>query len=354
MKYLFYPAVLLIIPFCLLSCKEKTLTVREKPPVTVNVIIAGKVNLPLSIEVNGSSVSEEMVELYPESSGKLTYLNIPDGAPVGKGTLLAKINDDELQAQLQQQKVQLELAVKTEDRLKKLLEVNGVNQAEYDAALSQVNMINASINVLKAQIDKTEIRAPFNGNLGLRMVSPGAFVTPQTLLGTLQQKDKTKIDFTVPETYANLVEVGNTVFVQTNDSEEKQTAVISAVESGINSETRSIKVRARLKEGNIRPGSFVKVELVKNEQRIIVPSNCIIPNATSNQVITIKNNKPVFQNIETGIRNADAVEVVKGLNTGDSIVVSGVLFVRPNSSIKIGKVVSLDNSGTPDSKEIAK
>jgi multidrug efflux pump subunit AcrB len=104
-----------------------------------------------------------MIELHPEMSGRLTYLNIPDGVAVQKGTVLAKINDADLQAQLEQQTVQLDLAAKTEQRLKQLLAVNGINQSDYDAALSQVNTYKANIKVLEAQIDKTVVRAAFSG-----------------------------------------------------------------------------------------------------------------------------------------------------------------------------------------------
>lgn len=171
------------------------------------------------------------------------------------------------------------------------------------------------------------------------MVSPGAYVTPQTLLGILQQTDKIKIDFTLPEFYSDLVKVGNKVFIQTNDSDEKQTAVISAVEPQINVDTRNIKVRARLLSGNINPGKFVKVLLTKSEQLIVVPSNALIPEASSNQVIVIKNRKAFFVKVETGIRNADAVELLGGVNSGDTIVVTGVLFIRPNAFVKIRKVI---------------
>jgi membrane fusion protein, multidrug efflux system len=330
--------IILFILSGLFSCKRKTDKIKEKQLATVDVIIAEMVSIPSSVEVNGSSLSEEMIELHPEISGRLTYLNIPDGASVKEGTLLAKINDADLQAQLEQQKVQLDLVIKTEKRLKELLTINGVNQSDYDAALSQVNIIGANIKVLNAQIDKTVIRAPFSGKLGLRLVSPGAYVTPMTLLGTLQQTDKIKIDFTLPEFYANLVGVGNTVFIQTNESEVKYPAVISAIEPQINVETRNIKVRAHIKSGIISPGAFVKVLLNKKEQGIVVPSNALIPEASSNQVIVIKNKKALFVNVETGIRNADVVELLRGVQSGDTIVVSGVLFVRPGASVKIRKV----------------
>jgi membrane fusion protein (multidrug efflux system) len=336
------------------SCKQKTTnTAKKMAAPIVDVIVADKANFHSNIEVNGTALSEEMVELHPEVSGRLTYLNIPDGATVSKGTLLAKINDADLQAQLDQQKVQLDLAEKTEKRLKQLLSVNGVNQSDYDASLSQVNNLKASIKIIEAQIDKTIIRAPFNGKLGLRQVSPGAYVTPQTLIGTLQQSDKIKIDFTVPESFSDYIKIGNQITLQTNLSDEKYNAIISAVEPQIDMDTRNIKVRARLKDNNINPGAFVKVLFDKKTEGIMVPSNALIPDANSNQVVVIKNKKAVFKNVETGTRNADNVELISGVDPGDTIVVTGVLFVRPNAVVKIRnlKTLQLAVNGTAVSEK---
>ena len=325
----------------LLSCKSKAndkAPEKDKPPVPVDVIIAANTSFSSDIEVNGAVLADEMVELHPEAGGRLTYLNIPDGAFVTAGTILAKVNDADLQAQLQQQKVQLELAEKTEQRLSKLLAVNGVDQASYDAAISQVNLYNANINVLKAQIDKTVIKAPFSGRLGLRLVSEGAYVTTSTVIGTLQQTDKVKIDFAVPETYEKLIKTGNTVSIQTNSSKELLTATITAIEPQINSSTRNLKVRARLNNGNISPGAFVKVLLNRKFSGIAVPTNAVIPDALSNQLVLVKGGKAIFQNVEIGIRNKNDVEIMSGIMPGDTVVVSGVLYVRPNGNVKIKNV----------------
>jgi membrane fusion protein (multidrug efflux system) len=186
------------------------------------------------------------------------------------------------------------------------------------------------------------------------MVSPGAYVSPATLLGTLQQTDKIKIDFTLPEFYSDQVKVGNTVFIQTNESEQNQLAVISAIEPQINVDTRNIKVRARLVSGNLNPGKFVKVLLRKNDQVIVVPSNALIPDASSNQVILIKKRKAVFAKVETGIRNSDAVELLNGVNPGDTIVVTGVLFVRPNAFVKIGQIKTQTFTSSQDINQVVK
>jgi membrane fusion protein, multidrug efflux system len=331
------PIMLTAMLSCKSEAKEKA-GAKEKPPVTVDVIIAGNTDFSSDIEVNGTVLSEEMIELHPEVGGRLTYLNIPDGAVVKAGTILAKINDADLQAQLLQQKVQLELAEKTEQRLKKLLSVNGVDQATYDAALSQVNLYNANINVLHAQIDKTVIKAPFAGRLGLRLVSEGAYVSPATIIGTLQETDKIKIDFSVPEAYQDLVKIGKQVAIKTGTSGKEIIATISAVEPQISTATRNIKVRARLSNSTISPGAFVKVLLNQKMNGIVVPSNSIIPDALSSQVVLVKNGKATFQNVETGIRTSDIVEIKSGLQIGDTVIVSGVLYVRPNGTVKIKKV----------------
>ncbi len=327
----------------LFSCKPKPReqVTTEKPSILVEVVIAGSEDVSSNLEVNGSVLANEMVELRPEVSGRLVYLNLPDGANIKEGTLLARVNDADLQAQMEQQKTQLELATKTLKRLSELLKVSGVNQADYDAALSQVNTFQANIKVINAQIDKTVIRAPFSGELGIRVVSPGAYVTPQTLLGSLHQIDKVKIDFTVPETYSSIVIKGNMVKIQTDGYDGTLDATITAIEPQINTVSRNIKVRAMLTKGVIAPGAFVKVFLGQTRKGIMVPSNAIIPDALSNQVVVVHKNKAVFTNVETGLRNTNLVELTGGVNPGDSIIVSGMLFVRPNASIKVKRVRSI-------------
>jgi len=333
----------IIIPFSLvmiISCKsgnKNTNAKKETPPIKVDVLVAKENNFPSSVEVNGTVLSEDMVSLYSEISGRITFLNLPDGEFVKQGTVLVKINDADLQAQLEQQNVALDLADKTEARLKKLLAVNGVDQATYDAALSEVDTRKANIKVLNAQIDKTVIKAPFDGKLGLRQVSLGAYVSPQTLLGSLSQSDKIKIDFSVPEAYNSIIHIGDTVVVQENSSDEKVNAIIHAIEPQINTTTRNVKVRAYLVSGSIFPGTFVKVSLVQNKNVVAVPSSAVIPDALSNQLAVVKNGKAVFENVETGSRNADMVEIKSGINPGDSVIVSGVLFVRAGAKVSVKK-----------------
>jgi len=345
MKYACKKQTLLLVLFGLViimvQCKgkaDKAAAPKETPPVLVDVMIAERQPISNVIEANGTVIANEYVELRPEVFGRLIYLNLAEGKNVAKGTVIARLNDADLQAQIQKSKVQLDLAQKTLDRYKQLLDINGINQADYDAALNQVNSLKADVVYTQALVDKTIIRAPFSGVIGLRQVSPGAFVTQATVIATLQQTEKVKIDFTLPDMYADAIKNGATVEVEVDaETKEMAKAVIVATEPGANTNTRNLKVRALLQGTKINPGAFVKVfiDAGKNRSSIRVPANCIIPDDRNNQVILVKNGLATFVNRKTGVREANRVEVVNGINPGDSVIVTGVLFARPKSKVEV-------------------
>ncbi|MCF0060760.1 efflux RND transporter periplasmic adaptor subunit [Dyadobacter chenwenxiniae] len=331
-----------------ISCKEKKDTFQQKGgggPTIVDVIVVKSEQVSDKVEVNGTIVANEFAELRPEVSGLLTYLNVPEGQSVSKGTVIAKINNADLQAQLNRTKVQLELAETTEKRLKQLVAVNGINQADYDLAVNQVNTLKADMAYTQALIDKTIVRAPFSGVIGLRKVSEGSFVTPTSIIATMQQLSNLRIDFTIPETYQKYVQKGRNVEVLLDqNSRKRETARIIALEPQVNQSTRNITVRAVLNSGSTSPGSFAKVYLnaSTNKNSILIPTNCIIPEAMGKKAVTVKGGKAVFVDIQTGDRREDVVEVTSGLNIGDTVVVSGVLFARPDAPVKVRSVKSLN------------
>lgn len=336
------------------SCKEKAdAAVKGKSqanqPTIVDVIVAVPRSIQNQIEANGSVVANEYVELHPEISGRIVYLNVPEGAHVAAGTVIARINDADLQATLEKSKALLELYKKTEERERKLLDINGINEADYDLAVSNVNSTRADIDYTQAQLDKTIIRAPFDGVVGLRQVSPGAYVTPANIIATVQQLDKIKVDFTLPEQYTSVIRKGGLVDIQVDAaSNTHRKGLIIATEPQINLSSRNLKVRALLQDGQGHPGAFVKVfvDAGVDKKAIMVPTNCIIPEDKNNQVIIVKQGKAQLVNVTTGVREANNIEITKGLNSGDTIVVTGVLFARPNSPLTIRNVKSLDSATT--------
>ena len=342
---------LVLAAITIVSCKsEKKETITVGKPagpqtVVVDVLVAGTTTISNTVEVNGSVVAFESTELHPEISGRLTYLNIPEGARISQGTVLAKIYDADLLATLNKSRVQLELAQKTEERLKKLLSISGINQADYDAAVNQVSSLKADMAYTQALLNKTTVRAPFTGTLGLRMVSPGAYVTPQTVLATLQQTDRAKIDFTVPEMFTNVIHKGAIINVQPGQTGVMGKATIIATEPLIDASSRNLKVRAVYLGGTLSPGSFVKVILNSGTptSSVMVPTSAIIPDAKAKKLVVVRKGKGVFVDIETGLRNGASAEVTKGIKPGDSVVVTGVLFVRPNSPVKVRSVKKLED-----------
>nr|WP_295934882.1 efflux RND transporter periplasmic adaptor subunit [uncultured Dyadobacter sp.] len=334
--------------FVIFSCGEKKDTFQQKGgggPTIVDVIIAKSEKISDKVEVNGTIVANEYAELRPEVSGLLTFLDVPEGKTIQKGTVIARINNADLVAQLNKSKIQLDLAETTEKRLKQLIAVNGINQADYDLATNNVNTLKADMVYTQALIDKTIIKAPFTGVIGLRKVSEGTYVTPQSVIATMQQLSNLRIDFTVPESYQQYVAKGTSVEVMLDQASGKyETARILAIEPQVNQTTRNLTVRAVLNSGSTSPGSFAKVYLnaSSNKNSIMIPSNSIIPEARSKKVVTVKGGKAVFTQIETGDRREDVVEVTKGLTVGDTVVVSGVLFARPDAPVKVRSVRSLN------------
>jgi membrane fusion protein (multidrug efflux system) len=344
----FFFAIIFLVIICI-SCKGKKedskAAPKVAPPVIVDVIIAQTQPITNIVEANGTVIAKEFVELHPEVSGRLTYLNFAEGKNIAQGTVIARVNDADLRAQIAKTRVQLQLAQRTIERYEPLLAINGINQADYDAVVNQVNSYKADIAYTQTLIDKTVIRAPFSGVGGLRQVSPGAFVTPATVIATLQQTNQVKIDFTLPEMYGNILKTGSLVDVELDAATKERTkALIVAIEPGANTDTRNLKVRSVLQAGNSNPGAFVKVYIDAGKSRasVKVPTNCIIPDDKNNQVILVKNGKASFVNVQTGIRESNTVEITKGIEVGDSIVVTGVLFARPKAALKVRSVKKLD------------
>jgi membrane fusion protein, multidrug efflux system len=226
-----------------------------------------------------------------------------------------------------------------------LLAVNGINESDYDASLNVVKGYKADIDYSQAMIDKTILKAPFDGWVGLRQVSLGAYVSPSTLIATMQQLDKIRIDFTLPEEYSDILKIGGAVEIETDAAAGiRNKAVIIAIEPQVNQSSRNLTVRTVLQSGKANPGGFVKVyvDAGVNASAVMIPTNSLIPDDKNNQVILVRNGKAVFVNVKTGLRQDNNVEITNGINPGDTVVVTGVLFARPNAPLQVRSSKTLD------------
>jgi membrane fusion protein (multidrug efflux system) len=311
-------------------------------PVQAEAFIVKTKSLSENLEIPGTLLPYEETEIRPEISGRVVWLNIPEGSFVQKGTLLVKLFDNDLQAQLKKLQVQLKIAEKTSERQKELLKISGISQQEYDLSELEVSNLKADIELTQVSISKTEIRAPYAGRIGLKSISNGAYVTPTTLLTTISQVAQLKLEFSVPEKYSEAMRKGRPVNFTVGGSDTRFTASVLATESNIEANTRTLKVRAVVQGKNnlLVPGAFAKVslQLGKNDRSLIVPSQAVIPQARNKRVIVYKGGTASFAVVTTGIRDSSFVQVLDGVNEGDTVVTTALLTIRPDSKIKLTKV----------------
>jgi membrane fusion protein, multidrug efflux system len=295
--------------------------------------------------VTGSILPSESIELKPEVSGKITGIFFQESQKVLKGQRLVKINDDELVAQLEKQKYNRKLSQDNEYRQRKLLEKEAISQEEYDNSLNKLKTTEADIKVLEAQISETTIEAPFDGFVGFRFVSPGAYISPSTVIATIYSLDPAKIEFSIPARYATRVGLGSKViFKQENTDSLKYEGEVYAVEPQIDPQTRTLKIRAKTPnpQGKLIPGQFVSIELILEQltDAILIPTEAVVPVQDGAKVYLLKQGKAAEAFVTAGERTASSLEILHGLSPGDTVITTGILQLRPGSGIKITKVVN--------------
>ncbi len=306
-------------------------------PVTACIVRPSMVNE--EIFATGSLLANEEVDLHPEVSGKLMQIYFKEGSEVNRGDLLVKINDAELQAQVHKTELDKKLADDRIKRNEKLLEMKGISQEEFDALKNAAALLNAERDVLMAQIAKTEIRAPFTGIIGLKTVSEGSYVSPQTLIASLQQIDPVKVDFSIPEKYASLVRKGDQVSFSTGANGKEYKGNIYAIEPKVDEVTRTIHIRALCPNANseLLPGAFARITLRLGEQNnvLMIPTEAIIPVLKGRQVFVYRDGKAEPVKVETGIRNDSTIQITNGLGENDTVITTGMMSLRPGVPVKL-------------------
>lgn len=307
-------------------------------PITANYVVVKPFDLKNKVYSSGKIGAINEIDIKPEVSGKITSISFKEGDHVSKGMPLVKINDADIQAQLLKNKVQLKLAEEKSARLTKLLAINGVSQEDFDIQQNEVNSLKADQALLLAQLAKTTITAPFDGIIGLKNVSEGAFITTGTTIASLVQIKPLFIEFSVPERYSSIIK-NNMIVKFENDrptGDREMEATIYAIEPKIDEVTKTLRSRA-LYKGNevLYPGSFVKVfvELNNIEQTLMLPTQSIIPILKGQKVIVCKNGMAEERKVITGIRTEDKIQILEGLTEGDTVLTTGLLAAKPGTKL---------------------
>lgn len=317
----------------------------NKPPAPkVDGFIVQTQTVSESLEIPGTLVSEDATEIHPEVAGRIISLSVREGTYVGKGAVLAKLYDGDLQAQKRKLQVQMQIAEQTESRHEQLLKIGGISKEDYAATALQVSNLRADLDIINTSIAKTVIRAPFSGKLGLKEISTGAYVTPQSIIASIQKTTDLKIDFNLPEKYTTQIKKGQYVNFTVEGTGRMFTAVIAATEGGIEQTSRTLMIRAQVKGDitGLTPGNFAKVKLNfdPDTNALLIPSQAIIPQARGKKVYVFRNGVAHFVDVTTGVRDSSMVQITSGLSKGDTVVVTGLLTVKPDTKIMLNKIVN--------------
>ncbi len=335
--------ILIATKFIFFSKKEdKTSTNKNKGNQTVaaNYIIAKSSVLNSKLYSSGQIGALNQIDIIPEIQGKIIAINFKEGESVKKGNLLVKINDADIQAQLAKNKAQLKLANEKLNRLKKLIEVKGISQEELDIQENEVNILTADQMYLQAQLAKTSITAAFDGVVGLKSISVGSFVNTNTIIASLVQLKPVYVEFSLPERYSqDITNNFNISYSYENSNNTKEyKAVVYAIEPVVDKLTKTIKIRA-IYNGpeKMYPGSFVKVfvELNSNKGSILIPTQSIIPVLKGQKVIICKNGLAEERRVVTGIRTEDKIQILEGLNEGDTVLTTALLSAKSGTKLNL-------------------
>ncbi|MEE1947037.1 efflux RND transporter periplasmic adaptor subunit [Pedobacter sp. KR3-3] len=309
------------------------------PPLAVEGVVVQTAKFDNDLEITGSIEPNESVVLRGEVSGLVTGIYFKEGSNVSKGALLVKINDRDIQAQLKDALTKEKLSATNENRAKQLLAKGAISQEEYDTSLADLQSLKAQTQLIRAQLAKTSILAPFSGKVGLRSISVGEYLTPSTTIANLVSTNPVKITFSIPEKYAGQINQNANIDFHIDGSHQTFKAKIFALEPGINQATRTLQIKALAPnaDGKLLPGSFAKVKLALAtiNDAILIPSEAIIPVLNGKTVYISKNGLAQQVKVEAGNRTAESVQITSGLNVGDTVLTTGAMALKPKSPVKV-------------------
>lgn len=308
-------------------------------PTNVIGIVLKTTTFDNNLSLSGSIEANEQIEIHSEVSGIVEGIYFTEGSYVRKGQVLFKVNDIELKAQLKQASTKEGLASENERRAKLLLQKEAISQEEFDVARADHASAQAQTQLIKAQIAKTAVKAPFSGKIGLRSISPGTYITPAILVAKLVNTEKIKITFSIPEKYATQVKTGSIIDFNVSGSDKIYTAKVYAIEPEIEVATRTLQIRAIANntDGKLFPGTFAEVKLPLDiiKDAIVVPTESIVPVQDGKKVFIANNGKAKEVMVEATTRTDASILILSGLKAGDTLITSGVMSLKNDAPIKV-------------------
>jgi len=313
----------------------------QAAPVVVETQAVSVHVLDDDVSAVGSLVSNESVVLRPEVSGRIEAIHFRDGEPVRRGEVLVELDAAVQRAELQQARANLTLAEADFSRTQDLFGRKFVSRSSLDDARAKLEVARAGVALAQARLARMQIRAPFDGVVGIRSVSPGDFVKDGDVLINLEDIATLKLDFRLPELYLDRVRSGQTLELSSDVLPgELFAATVEAIDPLVDAEGRAVRLRASLPNPDmrLRPGVFVRVRLILAERGEVamVPEAALVPAPGDVQfVYRVADGKVQRVNVRTGQRRDAMVEIVDGLQPGMVVVTAGQLKLRDGAEVKV-------------------
>ena len=307
-------------------------------PAAVETALAASVTLSDDLQAVGTLLSEDAVDIAPETAGRIAEVLFTDGAAVDKGQVLFKLDDALIQAQIADAKARLILAEQNFNRNTTLRRSKNVTQSALDSAISELELAKTALGLAEVQLDKLSIRAPFAGTAGFRGQSAGAYVTPGAKLVHLEKSGRLFAEFSVAELDSSKIALGGIVQVIA-DALPGQifNATISAIDPALNVEGRALKARAAFDnlEGKLRPGLLVRVTLKGAPRQVVtVPESALVARGNGAVVYIAESGKAREVKVRGGKRLNGQVEILENLRSGAEVIVAGNTRLSDGAAIE--------------------
>lgn len=307
-----------------------------------------------SVEAVGTARANEQVFITSKYSDLVEKVYFEDGEQVNKGATLVKLNNQEELAKVNELKANLSESQAHLKRLSELLASRATSKSIVEQQEAKTKAVEAQLESARAKLNDLTIRAPFAGVLGFREVSKGAFIDAGKVITSLDDLSIIKVDFHLPERLLTHIHVGQQVSAINSAYKDKEfVGKITAIDSRIDSSTRSIKVRANINNSalKLRPGMLLNISVLLQVENILqLPESSIIPIENKHYVFIINEDKAVRKAIKIGRRHPGVVEVISGLVEGEQVVVEGALKLRDGSAVKIAEPESKETSTDKEKK----
>lgn len=309
----------------------------------VSGFLISPVRMNQMIQISGTLLPDEEVDLSFETSGKIVSIQFSEGSRVKKGDLLAKINDRQLQAQLLKLQAQKKLTEEKEFRQRTLLNKDAISQESYDQVATELQEFEADILLVQAQIAETELKAPFDGIIGMRLLSEGSYASPSTRIVRLVKVSPLKIEFSISERYSGELKPGFPIEFRIEGTSQVFKGSVYAIDPKIDINTRMILVRAIYPNTReeLKPGRFasISLQLAEIDNTIAIPTEAVIPQMDGETVFLYKGGKAASVKVITGLRTEALIQIKEGLNFGDTLLTSGVLQLRQDLPVILDTLI---------------